>query len=102
MPDEHGKKHITEALGGPRIEPLSHEERVEHERARNLIRAVLACYNSLVNQETDESRRTELEAQRDLHTERFRRGPALPAAERREVLDTYPELLARLRAELDG
>lgn len=101
MPDGP-TRHITEALGGRLVAPLSHEERIEYERVSNLIRAVLACYNSLVNQEPDESRRTDLEVQRALHTDRFRRGPALPPAERREVLDTYPELLDRLRADLDG
>lgn len=101
MADEP-RKHITEAIGGQAVEPLTHEQREEQERVRHLIRAVLACYNSLVSEETDESRRTELEAQRAVHTERFRDRLTLSDAERREILDTYPDLLVRLRAELDG
>ncbi|WP_410792865.1 hypothetical protein [Kribbella sp. C-35] len=98
MPDEHGK-HITEALSGRFVAPLSDEERVEHERARVLLRAVLSAYNGLIAAETDEDRRRELETERAVHTERFRRFAGLSAEERAEILRTYPELLSRLRAE---
>lgn len=98
MPNEHGK-HITEALSGRFVAPLSDDERVEHERARVLVRAVLSAYNGLIASETDEARRRELEAERAVHTERFRRFAALSAEERSEILRTYPELLDRLRAE---
>lgn len=95
-------KHITEALGGRRIEPLGRDELVEFERVRNLIRAVVTCYNSLISRETADARRAELEAERDSQVARFRRGFELTADERREVLDGYPELLVRLRADIDG
>jgi hypothetical protein len=101
MPDgEEPRKHITEALGGQRIAPLSHEERREHERVRNLIQGVLTCYNALISQEADPDRRTELEAQRASYTEEFRRRVSMSAGERNEVLRTYPDILARLRADL--
>ncbi|WP_433160448.1 hypothetical protein [Kribbella sp. CA-247076] len=99
MPDEPGR-HLSEALGGQSAEPLSHDERVEHERVRNLIQGVLSCYNTLVNQETDADRKNVLEAERALHTEAFRRRVAMSPAERAEVLHTYPDLLNRLQADL--
>lgn len=101
MPDEQGPtKHITEALGGERIAPMSNEERTEREHVRNLIQGVLTCYNALVGQETDSVRRAELEEKRAFYTEQFRRRVDLSAEERSEVLRTYPDLLSRLRAEL--
>ncbi|MFD3406174.1 hypothetical protein ACFWUU_36150 [Kribbella sp. NPDC058693] len=100
MPDgEEPRKHITEALGGRYVAP-SDEERVERERVRNLIQAVLSCYRALVSQEADETRRAELQAEEALYTEESRRQISMSAAERQEVLRTYPDLLARLRADL--
>lgn len=101
MPDEP-TKHITEALGGRLIPPMSHAEREEREAVRNLIQVVASCYNSLVSRETDIERRAELVAKLAFHDDEFRRIGAMSGAERRTVIDTYPELLARLRAELDG
>lgn len=101
MPDEESPKHITEALGGRYVAPPSDSERVERERVRNLIRAVLSCYHGLVNQETDEGRLAELRSQEAFYTEEFRRHVSLSAEERQEVLRTYPDLLARLRARLE-
>ncbi|MGW5192218.1 hypothetical protein ACWEOO_23445 [Kribbella sp. NPDC004138] len=101
MPDEL-TKHITEALGGRRVEPLGHEERVERERVRTLVQSVASIYNSLVAQATDPDRRAELVERLAYHDGELRRLDAMPAAERRTVIGTYPELLARLRAELDG
>ncbi|MEU4195715.1 hypothetical protein AB0E69_27695 [Kribbella sp. NPDC026611] len=99
MPEEP-RKHITEAVGGRFVAPLSHEERAEHERVRTLLRAVMSAYNGLIGTAIDESRRAELEAELAVHTERFRRVVGLSAEERAEVLRTYPDLLARLRADL--
>jgi hypothetical protein len=101
MPDGDGK-HITAALGGIPAEPLSDAERVERERVRNLVQSVASCYNSLASQATDPDRRAELVARLDFHDDELRRLDAMPAAERRTVISTYPGLLARLRAELDG
>ncbi|MEU8221152.1 hypothetical protein [Kribbella sp. NPDC048915] len=101
MSDE-SKKHLTDALGGQPIPPPSAAERVERERVYNLVRGVLTCYNSLIARETDEARRAELEAEQKIYTDEFRRHAAMTAAERRVVLAEYPELLARLQAELDG
>ena len=101
MPDgDEPGKHITEALGGRAIAPLSHQERVERERVRNLIQGVLSCYNSLISQEPDENRGAELAAKRAFYTDKFRRRVTMSAEERDEVLRTYPEILGRLRAEL--
>lgn len=100
MPDGDGK-HLTAALGGQPVEPLSHAERVERERVRNLVRSVASCYNSLVGQATDPDRRAELVEQLAFHDAELRRLDAMPGAERRTVISTYPALLARLRAELD-
>ncbi|WP_371403888.1 hypothetical protein OHA10_39345 [Kribbella sp. NBC_00662] len=99
MPDEPNK-HITEALGGEFIPPLSHEERKERERVRNLIQGVATRYNSLVHLETDDARRAELVAQRAYYDEEFRRQESMSPEERQEVLRTYPDILARLRADL--
>lgn len=99
MPDEEPRKHITEALGG-RHTPQPDAERVERERVRNLIQAVLSCYHGLVSQETDEARLAELRTREAFYTEEFRRHVSLSADERQEVLRTYPDLLTRLRAEL--
>jgi hypothetical protein len=98
MPDEP-KKHLTEALGGTPVPPLSHEEREERERVRNLIQAVRIRYNGLVGRETDSERRAELVAKRAHYDEEYRRQTSMTAAERQEVLRTYPEILAALRAE---
>ncbi len=101
MPDsEEPGKHITEALGGQRIAPMSHAERRERERVRNLIQGVLTCYNALVSQASDEDRRAELAAQRAFYTEEFRRRNSMSAEERSEVLRTYPDILGRLRTDL--
>ncbi|WP_350274451.1 hypothetical protein [Kribbella sp. HUAS MG21] len=94
-------KHLTEALGGQPVEPLSAAERLERERVRNLVQSVAACYNSLVGQATDPDRRAEFAERLAFHDAELRRIDTMPAAERRTVLSTYPELLARLRAELD-
>ncbi|MFD7157650.1 hypothetical protein ACFV9C_23830 [Kribbella sp. NPDC059898] len=99
MPDER-KQHITEALGGNLIPPMTHEERKERERVFNMIQGVATRYNSLVNLETDEERRADLIAQRAHYDEEFRRQNSMSAAERQEVLRTYPEILAQLRAQL--
>jgi hypothetical protein len=98
MPDEPNQ-HITEALGGAFIPPLSHEEREEREDVHNLIQAVTIRYNSLVGRETDSERRAELLAKRDHYDEVARHEPSMTAAERQEVLRTYPEILAALRAQ---
>ncbi|MEV6271273.1 hypothetical protein AB0L64_29200 [Kribbella sp. NPDC051936] len=100
MPDEPAK-HISEALGGRPVEPLSDAERVEWERVRNLVQSVASCYNALVAQATDPGRRAELSERLAVHDAELRRIDAMPAAERRTVISTYPELLTRLRAELD-
>jgi hypothetical protein len=101
MPDsEEPRKHITEALGGERIAPLSHEERKERERVRTLIQTVASSYNTLVSLETDEQRRAELIAKRSFYDEEFRRRGSMTAEERQEVLRTYPEILAGLRTDL--
>ncbi|MFI7064695.1 hypothetical protein ACIBL3_27130 [Kribbella sp. NPDC050124] len=100
MGQDEAREHITSALGGSPGEPLSDEERVERERVRNLIQAVAACYNTLVSQETDTGRRTDLVAKLSFHDEEFRRRDTLTPAERAEILRTYPELLERLRAEI--
>ncbi|GAA1571191.1 MULTISPECIES: hypothetical protein [Kribbella] len=99
MPDEHNK-HITEALGGQYIPPMTHEERKERERVRNLIEGVATCYNSLVHLETDDARRDELLAKRAHYDEEFRRRGSMTPEERQEVLRTYPALLSQLRTEL--
>jgi hypothetical protein len=101
MTDEPGK-HLTEALGGEPTGPIGPEERIEYERARNLIRSVASCYNSLAVRETDPQRQAELVARRNFQDDEFRRIGTMADAERRTVLGTYPELLARLRAELDA
>jgi hypothetical protein len=100
MPDEP-RKHLTEAIGGRLVEPLTHEQREEQERVRNLVRSVASCYNSLVGQATDPDRRAELVEQLAFHDAELRRLDVMPVAERRTVIGTYPALLARLRAELD-
>jgi hypothetical protein len=38
VPDQPEGRHVTEALGGRPVAPLSDQERVERERVRNLIR----------------------------------------------------------------
>jgi len=70
MPDEPAK-HISEALGGRPVEPLSDAERVERERVRNLVQSVASCYSSLVAQATDPGRRAELRAGRALGDEKI-------------------------------
>jgi len=100
MPDEPAK-HISEALGGRPVEPLSDAERVERERVRNLVQSVASCYSSLVAQATDPGRRAELSERLAGHDAELRRIDTMPTAERRTVIGTYPELLTRLRAELD-
>jgi hypothetical protein len=99
MPEEP-KKHITEALGGQFVPPPSDAERKERERVYNLIRGVLTCYNSLIALETDEARKSELEAKRTFYTDEFRRHVGMTDAERADVLRTYPGVLSQLRAEL--
>ena len=101
MPDGDGK-HLTAALGGQPVEPSSDAERVERERVRTLIQSVASCYNSLVAQASDAARRAELAERLAFHDAELRRIDAMPGAERRTVIGTYPALLARLRAELDG
>jgi hypothetical protein len=101
MPEGEGK-HITEALGGRPGAPLSDDERVERERVRNLIQTVAACYHTLVNHELDTGRRTELTAKLAFYDAEFRRLDSMSAEERREVIRTYPEILRRLRAEIDA
>jgi hypothetical protein len=98
MPDD--RKHITEALGGDPGAPLSHDERAERERVRNLIQTVAACYHTLVIREIDTSRRSELTAKLAFYDDEFRRRDAMSAEERREVLRTYPAILEQLRAEI--
>lgn len=95
-------RHITEALGGRPVTPLSDAERVERERARNLIQAVASCYHTLVVHESDTGRRTRLSAELAFHDGELRRLDSMSAEERREVIRTYPELLPRLRAEIDA
>ncbi|TCC31319.1 hypothetical protein [Kribbella sindirgiensis] len=101
MPDEP-RKHLTDAVGGRAGVPLSDVERVEWERARNLVQSVASCYNSLVSQATDPDRRAELAAELAFHDGELRRLGTMSGAERRTVIGTYPDLLARLRTELDG
>jgi len=101
MPDGD-PKHLAAALGGQPVEPLSDAERVERERVRNLVQSVASCYNSLVSRTTDSVRRAEFAERLAFHDAELRRLDAMPAAERRTVISTYPALLARLRAELDG
>ncbi|MEI8412809.1 MULTISPECIES: hypothetical protein [unclassified Kribbella] len=101
MADEPGK-HITEALGGRHVAPLSDEERVEQERVRNLIQSVASCYNSLVSQESDPARKAELTEKRAFYQAEFRRHTTMSAQQRRDVIQTYPALLRQLRAELDA
>jgi hypothetical protein len=95
-------EHISEALGGRPVAPLSDEERVERERVRNLIQTVAACYHTLVVHELDTGRRTELTAKLAFYDDEYRRLDQMSPEERREVIRTYPELLQRLRAEIDG
>jgi hypothetical protein len=99
MPDEPSK-HITEALGGRALLPLTDEERVEYERVRLLIRAVMSCYDALIGGEADGARRDRLEGRRAAYAEVFRRRVGLSAEERAEILRTYPVLLDRLRVDL--
>ncbi|GAA3135510.1 allophanate hydrolase subunit 2 [Kribbella aluminosa] len=102
MPDGGERsRHLTEALGGRAGAPLSDEDRLEGERVRDLIQAVAACYNTLVSRETGTSRSLDLVARRSFYDGEFRRRAAMTAAERAEVIRSYPELLARLRAEID-
>jgi hypothetical protein len=100
MSDEVPDQHSTEALGGLPGEPQSPEERVERERVGLLIQTVAACYNTLVNRETDTGRRAELVAKLSFYDDEFRRRDTMSAEERREILRTYPELLVGLRAEI--
>ncbi|MET9274364.1 hypothetical protein [Kribbella sp. NPDC003557] len=101
MPDgEAGRKHITEALGGRAVAPLSDDDRVERERVRDLVQAVAGCYHTLVAQQAGAN--AELAAKLDFHDAEFRRRDTMSAAERAEVLRSYPALLAELRAEIDG
>jgi hypothetical protein len=97
---EGERKHITEALGGRPVAPLSDEERVEHERVRNLIQAVAACYHTLVIHELDTGRRTELTGKLAFYDAEFRRLDTMSASERQDVLRTYPAILDQLRAEI--
>ncbi|GAA1152986.1 hypothetical protein GCM10009630_59200 [Kribbella jejuensis] len=101
MPDEV-RKRLTDALGGRPVPPHGPAERVERERVRTLLQSVASCYNSLAARETDPERRAELVAQVGFQDNELRRLDAMSGAERRTVISTYPELLARLRAELDG
>ncbi|TCO44509.1 hypothetical protein EV646_110223 [Kribbella antiqua] len=98
---EGERKHIAEALGGDPVVPPNDEERVERERVRNLIETVAACYHTLANRELDTGRRTELTAKLAFYDAELRRLHSMSADERREVIRTYPELLRRLRAEID-
>jgi hypothetical protein len=100
MPDdEQPGKHLAEALGGQQVAPMPAVERVERERVRNLIQAVLSCYHGLVGQESDETRRAELQEKEAFYTEEFRRHASMSAADRQQVLTFYPDLLTRLRAD---
>ncbi|MGW7684850.1 hypothetical protein ACWGID_29185 [Kribbella sp. NPDC054772] len=101
MPDDP-QQHITEALGGAPLAPLTAVERIEQERVRTLIQTVASCYNSLVARESDEARRTELVEHRDRADDAYHRVSSMSAEERAEVLATYPELLTRLRGDLDA
>jgi hypothetical protein len=99
MPDgEELRKHITEALGGRAGAPSSDQERLEREQVRDLIQAVASCYNTLASREPG----TGLEAKRSFYDDEFRRRHTMTAAERTEVIRSYPELLAGLRAEIDA
>jgi hypothetical protein len=101
VPDQPEGRHVTEALGGRPVAPLSDQERVERERVRNLIQSVASCYNTLLSQETDGDRTAELTAKLAFYDDEFRRRDSMTAEERRDVLRTYPEMLRRLRAETD-
>lgn len=101
MPDgEPGRKHITEALGGRAVAPLSDHDRVDRERVRDLVQAVASCCNTLVARQATPS--AELMARLDFHDAEYRRRDTMTAAERAEVIRSYPDLLAELRAEIDG
>ncbi|SRR6266508_1033376 len=95
-------KHITEALGGSFVAPLSHEERVEVERVTGFVEGVASCYYSLSARETDPERRAAYEAEMRRHDDVSRRIDSMSAEERQEVLRTYPALLRRLQAEIDA
>ncbi|GAA2843126.1 hypothetical protein [Kribbella solani] len=111
--DAEGRKHITAALGGRALAPLSAEERIEREQVRDLIQAVASCYNSLVSRAAGrEVTNPDAEGAGDRDDEalaarlafydgEFRRRDSMTAFERAEVIRRYPDLLAELRAELD-
>jgi hypothetical protein len=95
-------KHITEALGGSFVAPLSHEERVEVERVTGFVKGVKSCYFSLFMRETDPERKAAYEAEMRRHEEVRRRIGSMTPQDRQQVLRTYPPLLRRLQAEIDG
>ncbi|MDX3005853.1 hypothetical protein PWY87_29510 [Kribbella solani] len=114
--DAEGRKHITAALGGRALAPLSAEERIEREQVRDLIQAVASCYNSLVSRAAgrdatnpdaegaagrDDEVTAALAARLAFYDGEFRRRDSMTAFERAEVIRRYPDLLAELRAELD-
>ncbi|GAA1572996.1 hypothetical protein GCM10009804_31890 [Kribbella hippodromi] len=95
--DEMGRQHITAALGGRAIAPLSHAERIEREQVHDLIQAVVSCCNSLLSRDGG----TRAAERLAFYDDEFRRRDAMSAFERAEVIRRYPDLLAELRAELD-
>ena len=81
VPDQPEGRHVTEALRGRLVAPLSDQERVERERVRNLIQSVASCYNTLLSQETDADRTAELTAKLAFYDDEFRRRDSMTADE---------------------
>jgi hypothetical protein len=97
--EQQGQNHITTAIGGRGVTPLSDEDRIEQEQVRDLLQAVAACYHTLVGRDSATS--AALTARLAFYDGEFRRRLTMSDAERAEVLRSYPDLLAGLRAEID-
>ncbi|WP_379871853.1 hypothetical protein [Marinactinospora rubrisoli] len=70
--------------------------------ARAYIQQVMRCYEALLNREGDQRRQAELEAQWERYSKELRARGWLEEDEARRVVNEYPHIVRRLRAEIDS
>jgi len=95
-------EHLTKALTGRRIGPVSHDERHEVERVKGYLQSLGSCYRELSERETDVRRQAELRAEARRCDDAVQRLAVMTPAERQDILTAVPGRLQVLRAELDA
>ncbi|TDC23354.1 hypothetical protein [Kribbella albertanoniae] len=95
-------EHLTDALTGRHVGPLSHDERHELERVKGYLQSLGSCYRELSERQADVQRRDALRAEAHRCDDAVQRLAVMSPAERQDILQAVPGRVQALRAELDA